>query len=75
MLTRNWDMTYRVSTVPCVLVDVQFKGHESWTWYSHVPLVTFQYAMLGRMVGGKEVTRGWNDQAPIDDILERCEIS
>jgi len=30
-----------------------------------VPFVTFQYATLGRTVGGKEVTRGWKDQDPI----------
>jgi hypothetical protein len=62
-------MAYKVSTVLWTFVEVQFNGQETWTWYSQVPLVTFQYAILGRTVGGKEVMRGWNDQAPIDKLL------
>jgi hypothetical protein len=62
-------MAYKVSTVLWALVDVQFNGQETWTWYSQVPLVTFQYAMLGRTVGEKDVMRGWNDQAPIDELF------
>jgi hypothetical protein len=43
---------YSVSTVLAAFVDVQFSGHETCTWYSQVPLVTFQYATFGSTVGG-----------------------
>lgn len=67
---RRDEVAHRVSTVLSTDVDVQFKGQETCTWYSQVPFVMFQYAMLGRTVGGKASTRGWNDQVPGKDRFD-----
>lgn len=55
-------MAYRVSTVLSSFLEVQFNGQETWTWYSQVPLLTLQYAILGRTVDGNDWMRGVNDQ-------------
>ena len=61
---------YRVSTVLATSRDVQFSGQETCTSYSQVPFVTFQYAMLGRIVDGKGEARGWKDHAPRVDRFD-----
>ena len=63
-----WPRTYKVSTEFWSPNDVQFSGAASPTWYSQVPLVTFQNWIFGRIVEGNEVAIGKNDQDPIDAI-------
>ena len=58
--------SYIVSTVIFSSGVDQFRGHASCIWYSHVPLLTFQKAMFGRIVAEKFVIRGVNDHAPTE---------
>ena len=60
---------YKLSTVEDALGDVQFSGHESWIWYSQVPLLALQKPILGRMALGKELMRGLNVHAPMEVLI------
>lgn len=58
-----------VSTVLFSLGDVQFSGHESWIWYSHVPLLALQNPMFGRTLVGNSEIMGANVQLPIEPMM------
>jgi len=60
--------TYKVSTRPFSSRDVQFNGHATCIWYSHVPFDAFQNPTLGRTVEGKAVMSGVKVQLPMADI-------
>lgn len=45
---------------------VQFKGQDSWIWYSHVPLLALQSPMFGNAVAGNSTAIGLNAHAPIE---------
>jgi hypothetical protein len=48
---------------------VQFSGHASWIWYSHVPLLALQNPMFGRTFVGNSVITGVNSHAPIELMM------